>query len=48
MTQTPAQPQPAPAPAQPIQAAPALSVEEQARQLEEQAAKLRAGTDKKV
>ncbi|MEU4226563.1 Sec-independent protein translocase subunit TatA [Nonomuraea sp. NPDC026600] len=48
VTQTPAQPQPAPAPAQPIQAAPALSVEEQARQLEEQAAKLRAGADKKV
>ncbi|HUR04186.1 MAG TPA: Sec-independent protein translocase subunit TatA [Nonomuraea sp.] len=40
--------QPQPAPAQPIQAAPALSVEEQARQLEEQAAKLRASTDKKV
>ncbi|MFI7636441.1 Sec-independent protein translocase subunit TatA [Nonomuraea sp. NPDC049400] len=37
-----AQPQPAPAPAPQIQAAPALSAEEQARQLEEQAAKLRA------
>ncbi|MEV0621466.1 Sec-independent protein translocase subunit TatA [Nonomuraea sp. NPDC050404] len=50
-TQAPAQPQPAPVQPQPIQAAPAapapapapaLSAEEQARQLEEQAAKLRA------
>ncbi|GAA3239784.1 Sec-independent protein translocase subunit TatA [Nonomuraea helvata] len=41
--QAPAQPQPAqPQPAPQIQAPPALSVEEQARQLEEQAAKLRA------
>ncbi|MEQ4717091.1 Sec-independent protein translocase subunit TatA [Nonomuraea sp. B19D2] len=38
-----AQPQPQPAPAPQLQAAPALSAEEQARQLEEQAAKLRAG-----
>ncbi|MEV4077820.1 Sec-independent protein translocase subunit TatA [Nonomuraea fuscirosea] len=45
-TQAPAQPAPQPQPVQPqqIQAtpAPALSAEEQARQLEEQAAKLRA------
>ncbi|MEV0349709.1 Sec-independent protein translocase subunit TatA [Nonomuraea sp. NPDC050680] len=46
VTQTTAQPQPAPP--QPIHAAPALSVEEQARQLEEQAAKLRASADKKA
>ncbi|MEW1840920.1 Sec-independent protein translocase subunit TatA [Nonomuraea angiospora] len=54
--QAPAQPQPQPQPAQPqqIQAVPAptLSAEEQARQLEEQAARLRASAasqaDKRV
>ncbi|KAB8195238.1 Sec-independent protein translocase subunit TatA [Nonomuraea phyllanthi] len=44
VVQAQAQPQPAPAPPQQIpQAAPELSAEEQARLLEEQAARLRAG-----